>query len=483
MSSVASQQTIEVNGGFADFRAKAGALARQGVHPRAVYWKEPQAEGANLSMFSLVDKMGADTQRPTPQVAPRPVTVTPEFLRLAEAVAHSNSHGKWDLLYRLLYRLTFENKRLLEIFTDDDVKAALDIQKKIKREIHKIHAFVRFELVKDENEPSGERYVAWMKTDHPCLKLAAPFFKRRFGDRSFSIFTPFESAHWNLKELTFTEGMEFAPNRGESMDELWKSYYKSTYNPARINISMMKKELPVRYWNSLPEAEIIRDLIQTSPDRLRKMALNQNVRAEPPVTHDLNELGAALKSCTACPLYKTATHSVMGEGPREARVMIIGEQPGDTEDLEGRPFRGPAGQLLDRVMDEIGFDRKLVYVTNAVKHFKWKPVAGSKTRLHQRASGSEMHACKPWLEREIEAVKPDVIVCLGATAAQAIFGRICKISEFKDRVITDNPYAPNVLVSYHPSAILRAPDEAEKASMEDSISRSLELALALTEKN
>lgn len=422
--------------------------------------------------------MFMDESRPQ-HLTGRTITVTPEFLRLAEAVAHSNANGKWDLLYRLLYRLTFENRKLLEVLTDDDVKAALDIQKKIKREVHKIHAFVRFERIEDANEPAGERFVAWMKTDHPCLKLAAPFFKRRFGDRSFSIFTPYESAHWDRSQLTYSEGVASAPTRGESMDELWKGYYKSTFNPARMNIPMMKKELPVRYWNALPEAEIIRDLIQESPERLKKMAMNQNVRATPPETKDLGVIENALKSCTACPLFKTATHSVMGEGPKRARIMIVGEQPGDNEDLEGRPFVGPAGQLLDRIMQRLGFDRSQVYVTNAVKHFKWKAVPGSKTRIHQRASGAEMHACKPWLEREIEAISPDVIVCLGATAAQTIFGRVCKISEFKDRVITDNPYSPHVLVSYHPSAILRAMDANEKSSMEESVARALEVAQAI----
>jgi probable DNA metabolism protein len=467
-------RTVEIDGGFSDFRTKAAALAREGVRPRDVAWREPYAEGATLSMFS-------DENHPQ-ILSGRTITVTPGFLRLAEAVAHSNANGKWDLLYRLLFRLTFENRKLLEVLTDDDVKAALDIQKKIKREVHKIHAFVRFERIEDASEPAGERFVAWMKTDHPCLKLAAPFFKRRFGDRSFSIFTPYQSAHWDRKELTYADGMPSAPTRGESMDELWKGYYKSTFNPARMNIPMMKKELPVRYWNALPEAQIIRDLIQESPERLKKMARNQNVRATPPETKDLGVIDQALMTCTACPLYKTATHAVMGAGPAKARIMIVGEQPGDSEDLEGKPFVGPAGQMLDGIMQRLGLERSQVYVTNAVKHFKWKAVPGSKTRIHQRASGAEMHACKPWLEREIEAIQPEVIICLGATAAQTIFGRVCKISEFKDRVITDNPYAPNVLVSYHPSAILRASDPSEKSSMEDSIARALQHAQAIASK-
>ena len=489
--------TIEIENGFLDFRTKARALALKAIPPDEIIWVEPKAvTETTLSMFSsgAFDTGGASKATPlnrNSKVLPvSQVSVSPEFLRLAEAVAHSNAAGKWTLLYRLLWRLTYENKRLLEVITDDDVKAALDIQKKIKREVHKIHAFVRFERVEDTSTPSGERYVAWMKTDHPCLQLAAPFFMRRFGDRPFTILTPFECAHWDLEKLTYSEGSPVAPDRGESVDELWKSYYKSSFNPARLNISMMKKEMPVRYWDALPEADIIRDLILEAPERLKKMAKNQNVRAEPPGTTDLAELKKAATGCTACPLYKTGTHMVFGEGPKTSRIMVIGEQPGDTEDLEGKPFRGPAGKVFDRVLNDLGLDREALYVTNAVKHFKWKhtdiPNPSSptgKTRLHQRASGAEMHACKPWLEKEIDAIKPDVIVCLGATAAQAIFGKVCKISDYKGKLVTDLPWAPNVLVSYHPSAILRAPDKNEAREMEENMRNVLALAHELSKKH
>lgn len=476
--------SIEIQNGFLDFRTKARALVLKGLSPEEVYWVEPKrAEGANLSMFdtgsfsSMGASLATSKSGTTTKVKPvEQVTVSPEFLRLAEAVAHSAAPGKWTLLYRLLFRLTYENRRLLEILTDDDVNEALKIQKAVKREIHKIHAFVRFELVKDDSHSSGERYVAWMKTDHPCLQLAAPFFMRRFGDRPFTILTPYECAHWDLKSLSFTEGVAVAPERGESVDDLWKSYYRSSFNPARLNIPMMKKEMPVRYWNALPEADIIRDLIKEAPERLKIMAKNQNVRAVPPETTDLSQLEAAANACTACPLYKIGTHMVFGEGSKSARIMIVGEQPGDTEDLEGKPFRGPAGKVLDRNLIGVGLDRSKLYVTNAVKHFKWKPSMASKTRLHQRASGSEMHACKPWLEKEIEAIRPEVIICLGATAAQAIFGKICKISDYKDKLVTDLPWAPNVLVSYHPSAILRAVDKSEADMMEQNLVRALKLA-------
>src|SRR5437868_619571 len=144
------------------------------------------------------------------------------------------------------------------------------------------------------------------------------------------------------------------------------------------------------------------------------------MRAPAPLTTSLRALISAAKKCTACPLYKNATQTVFGEGPRTARMMLIGEQPGDSEDLKGKPFVGPAGKLLERALEEAGIERGQVYVTNAVKHFKWEP--RGKRRIHKKPNSRDIAACRPWLEAELRAIKPDVLVCLGATAAQTIFG-------------------------------------------------------------
>jgi DNA polymerase len=164
----------------------------------------------------------------------------------------------------------------------------------------------------------------------------------------------------------------------------------------------------------------------------------------------------AAKDCQACDLYKRGTQTVFGEGGRKAELMLVGEQPGDAEDLAGRPFVGPAGRELDRALEEAGIDRSTVYVTNVVKHFKWEP--RGKRRIHKKPNAAEISACRPWLDTEIELVKPRVIVCLGATAAQALLGRNFKVTEHRGTFIPST-LAPHVLATVHPSSLLRAPDE------------------------
>jgi len=164
----------------------------------------------------------------------------------------------------------------------------------------------------------------------------------------------------------------------------------------------------------------------------------------------------AAKDCRACDLYKRGTQTVFGEGPRRAEVMMVGEQPGDAEDLAGHPFVGPAGHLLDRALEQAGIDRSLVYVTNVVKHFKWEP--RGKRRIHAKPNSAEITACRPWLETEIALVKPRILVCLGATAAQALLGRAFKVSQQRGRFV-ESDLAPLVTATVHPSSILRARDD------------------------
>ena len=177
----------------------------------------------------------------------------------------------------------------------------------------------------------------------------------------------------------------------------------------------------------------------------------------------LASLREAAAHCRACPLWQRGTQTVFGEGDRRAAVMFVGEQPGNEEDLAGRPFVGPAGKLLDRALADAGIDRRRVYVTNVVKHFKWEP--RGKRRIHAKPNASEIAACRPWLEAELELVEPEVLVCLGATAAQALLGRQFRVSVDRGRFVS-SPLAPRVLATVHPSAILRAPDdETRRAEM------------------
>jgi DNA polymerase len=187
--------------------------------------------------------------------------------------------------------------------------------------------------------------------------------------------------------------------------------------------------------------------------------------AAPPATGSPAELAAAAAGCRACDLWRTGTQTVFGEGSRDAEVMMVGEQPGDREDIEGRPFVGPAGRVLDRALDQVGVDRDLVYVTNVVKHFKWRP--RGKRRIHQKPNLEEITACRPWLDAELAAVKPRVLVCLGSTAAQALLGRQFRVTRERGRFV-DSPLAARVTATVHPSSILRAgEDDARAQAMAD----------------
>lgn len=173
----------------------------------------------------------------------------------------------------------------------------------------------------------------------------------------------------------------------------------------------------------------------------------------------IDTVAEAAAGCKACDLYKRGTRTVFGEGPHQAEVMMVGEQPGDAEDQAGRPFVGPAGKLLERALEEAGIPRKQVYLTNVVKHFKWEP--RGKRRIHAKPNAAEIAACRPWLETEITLVRPRVLVCLGSTAAQALIGRSFKVSRQRGEFVTSS-LAPRVIATVHPSSILRAPDDDQR---------------------
>src|SRR6185437_8092650 len=197
-----------------------------------------------------------------------------------------------------------------------------------------------------------------------------------------------------------------------------------------------------------------------------------------PLDMSLDELQQDAKNCKACDLWKNATQTVFGGGMSSAKIMFIGEQPGDQEDLQGKPFVGPAGKLLDSAMVEAGIDRKQVYVTNAVKHFKWEP--RGKRRIHKKPSATEVAACRPWLDAEIAALQPKVIVCLGATASQALFGRDFRVTLHRGEFLK-SPLAPFVMATVHPSSILRAPDEETRHDeMERFIADLKKISLAIS---
>ncbi len=425
---------------FGAWRNKARDMIVKGIAPQSAEWS------SGLGFTGLND------EELKPVASPK---VPSEFFKMAALVACARDEDRWSLLYRILYRLNHENPNLLKVSVDSDVRRAEVLAKSVSRDIHKMHAFVRFKKVDIEGV---ETYVAWHKPEHLIIELGTPFFVRRFGDKPWSIFTSDASAHWDLKKLTFTEGIpqnEF--HHSDSFDEVWKTYYKSIYNPARLKIKMMKSEMAPKYWSSMPEAEIIYDLIRETPKRLQNMAEEVRYQAVVPPHLEWSELKEKAMGCTACPLAAHASKTVFGEGNLDAEIMIVGEQPGDNEDVEGKSFVGPAGKILNEALAEAGLARESVYVTNAVKHFKWTTdPRNPQLRKHSKASGTEMQACKPWLEAEIARVKPKLIIALGATAGTALFGRLVKIQSERGKIHHESPFAKNLMISWHPAAILRA---------------------------
>jgi DNA polymerase len=345
------------------------------------------------------------------------------------------------------------------------------MEKSVRRDIHKMTAFVRFRQVIDDG---GERYVAWFEPEHFILRRVAEFFIGRFAAMRWSILTPQGALHWGGKELTFSAGV--SKNDAPSADALegwWRTYYCATFNPARANLDAMRAEMPKKYWRNLPETDLIPGLLAEAGSRTRHMVespptaprsakgvdMPKDDQHEGPDYRSLTAARKDAEHCTRCPLYKNATQTVFGEGPAHARVVFVGEQPGDQEDLAGKPFVGPAGQLFDRALAEAGIDRSRVYVTNAVKHFKFEP--RGKRRIHQKPNNAEIEACRWWLDNELGLIKPQLAVALGATAARALTGRNTTISRSRGQLMTLREGIEG-FITVHPSFLLRLPDAASK---------------------
>ena len=434
---------------FAAWRARARALLRAEVAPGRVLW----TDGAQEALFGGV---APETCAEGQEAGPR---VSGEFVGLAELAGYHSDPGRWALLYRVLYRLTHGEAGLLERATDVDVAQLRGRVQAVRRDEHKMHAFVRFRRTEDAG---GEHFIAWYRPDHAIVPLAAPFFARRFAAMRWTILTPGASAHWDGEALHYGPGApRSAAPEADELEDLFRTYYRNIFNPARLNLRAMRAEMPRKHWATLPEAGLIAELTREAPGRTAGMLAGPVSAAASvvPASRSLPVLRAAAEGCRACGIAACASRTVFGEGPARARLMLVGEQPGDHEDRSGRPFVGPAGQLLDSLLVEAGIDRSQAYLTNAVKHFKWTP--GGKRRLHARPLASEVQACRAWLDAEIEAVQPALIVCLGSTAARSFLGPRFNAVRGRGQV-QRTPWAPGWMATYHPSAALRAVEPAAR---------------------
>lgn len=514
----------------AGFRAAARRLLGAGVAPDRVRWRVAGAAVGDL--FDAVTSTSDGTDAfPTgsghapcdaqpgaqpnawPEAAAQTQTIplTPEqtvalpaaLVKIVEQAALHADRDRHALLYRLVWRLAHE-PALRHDTLDPDRLRAEQMARAVRREMHKMTAFVRFRPIKEPviGRPADEtdrpadwdvdsaqtqsdpglfrvRHVAWFEPEHHVVEATAPFFARRFAQMDWAILTPNRCVRWNGRELQFGPGArrEEAPGPDDA-ERLWLTYYQSIFNPARLKLAMMRKEMPRRYWKNLPEAVLIAPLSRqaiersglmlahgvTEPLRRRgtaSVSVRQRVfDGDAPSVASLHDLGAAAGRCRRCPIGAHATQAVPGQGPAQARLMVVGEQPGDQEDLLGEPFVGPAGKLLDRALARLGWAREKLYLTNAVKHFKFE--LRGKRRLHKTPAQQEAAACLHWLEAEIRLVKPAAVVALGGTAARSLLGRT--VSLHSERGWHRRADGVPVLVTLHPAALLRMNDVSVSAA-------------------
>jgi DNA polymerase len=441
-----------------EFRTAARGLIAAHIAPAAVFWET----GSARELFGNADI-------PCGTAA---FTVPAAYVPLAEAVLCHTDAERHALLYEALWRITHGERELLDVASDPLVHRLRLMEKAVRRDTHKMTAFVRFRQMVTDGE---EHYVAWFEPAHHILRRGARFFVDRFAAMRWSILTPEASLHWDGKELTFGGGVSRSQQpREDALEDWWKSYYRATFNPARANPSMMRQEMPKKYWRNLPEAALIPELLAAAGTRTERMVTARPTTArrarKAPVVQEpmerpldsIAQLRKAAESCERCPLYKHATQTVFGEGPAHAPVVFVGEQPGDQEDLQGKPFVGPAGKMLDRALEEAGVNRKQIYVTNAVKHFKFEP--RGKKRIHAKPNAGEIDRCKWWLGHELTLIRPKLAVALGATAARALLGRATTISRVRGEFLELADHeGTEVFVTVHPSSLLRAPDEETRA--------------------
>jgi probable DNA metabolism protein len=460
------------------FRCACRGLWAAQVAPERVAWHTADdVEG------DLFEAAGADATAATaPASSAPPVNVPAHYMEVAQSVVLHADAGRFGLLYRLLWRLQIEPGLRGDPLDADWVEAG-HMAQAVRRDMHKMKAFVRFRTVIDD-AAKAPLHVAWFEPGHHIVEATAPFFARRFTAMRWAILTPERSVRWDGAELTFGPGgrSDEAPP-ADAGEKLWLTYYENIFNPARLKLKMMQKEMPKRYWRNLPEARLIDPLTARAAERTMTMierAPTEPARRQPAAAHpqpapgrhetpggeappSLPALRQALERCRECPIGEHATQAVPGEGLKHAPLMFVGEQPGDQEDLQGRPFVGPAGQLLARALGDLAIPREKVYITNAVKHFKFE--LRGKRRIHKTPAQQEAAACLHWLESEIELVEPELLVALGATAARQLMGTAVAVTKQRGQFLT-RADGRRVLVTLHPSALLRM-EPADKAAAYD----------------
>jgi len=447
---------------FVRWRDEARGLLARRIPPWQVQWSAHACGGTLFDGEAFAD----GSKHILAQRVPR------RLLQMLETAACFRADDRWAFLYRILWRWQNGDRTVLSV-ADEDGKRLHGMVKAVEREAHHMHAFLRFR--ERAPELGAPRFVAWFEPAHDVLDDAALHFARRMGDTSWLIATPQATVAWDGHRLVQGPPSATGPLQADDEGErLWLTYYRSIFNPARANARAMEMHMPVRFWKNMPESKLIPGLIsdaaaggrcvgQVSAVAARRGSnVHVSADAAQPERPDLSKLD----KCRRCDLWRDATQAVPGEGPRKARVMLVGEQPGDQEDIAGKPFVGPAGHLLDRALEAAGLDRNEVYVTNAVKHFKWEP--RGKRRMHKTPAQREIDACMLWLDEEMAQIKPEVVVALGSTALKSLM-KTSKVSLTKmlgEPITIDDRH---IIATYHPSYVLRVPGDEAKSAAFDSM--------------
>lgn len=414
---------LESETDWGGWRTATRALILAGAEPDDVHWSvRGHDDGPNV----LPEGSGS-------------FSISRALVSLAALAIQARDPPRFDLLYRLVWRAN-AGELVLGNTTDLELARTHALALAVRAEAHRMRTLVRYLPVR---EGDRTRYLGWYEPAHYVLEANAQLIARRFPDLAFSILTPDGAAHWDGAELRFSDGAE----RQEVPDDAalqswWRSHHAGLLRDSRIG-------------TPIPEAEEL-DEAPRPPDRPALGPVVLALRTDPALREAMHEAS----DCHRCHLYEPATQTVFGEGPAHADVLFVGEQPGDQEDVIGRPFVGPAGQIMDRAMEEAGIDRRTIYITNAVKHFKFEP-RGNR-RIHKTPEAPEIQACRFWLDVEIVRLRPKLVVAMGGTAARAVLGRAVTITRDRGRPI-ELPDGQTVFVTVHPSYLLRVPDEDAKA--------------------
>jgi probable DNA metabolism protein len=445
---------------FDEWRVAARELLAHQVAPHVVQWISHKDDG---DLFAQAIEPG-----PAPAVEPggSALRISRKLVDMLQTAACCRAPNRWAFLYLVLWRWQRGERDVLSAADADGARLHAMV-KAVQREEHDMHAYIRFR--ERRPEAGAPRFVAWFEPAHDVLPRVARHFAARMGRVTWMIATPEASVMWDGATLHSTgplmRGPEDIDDAGEA---LWLTYYRSIFNPARLNAELMHGHIPSRFWKNLPEGSVVPHMVTQAANGARQVGQAACVAARKGTTIGVLAEQAlparadpgALAACRRCELWKNATQAVPGVGPATARIMLVGEQPGDQEDLAGLPFVGPAGQLLERALAQADLARRAVYLTNAVKHFKWEP--RGKRRMHKSPAQRELDACGFWLAAEIGQVLPRVIVALGSSALKAVTGNPHAV--LKD--VLGAPFMHQgrwIVAAYHPSYVLRVPGEDSKA--------------------